>query len=59
MKKSQQVIPFINRNHKRKIKADARLDKDLIVKLDTIFKNSKSMEFKWGVTKILENKLGP
>jgi hypothetical protein len=41
-KRWKEVIAFVVRNQKRKIKADAKLDKDLVVKLDTIFKRDRT-----------------
>ena len=42
-KRWKKVIAFVSRNQKRKIKADARLDKDLVVKLDTVLKRDRNV----------------
>jgi len=54
-KRWNDVIAFVIRNQKRKIKADARLDKDLVAKLDTIFKRDRTPRL---AIKQIEQKFG-
>lgn len=54
-KRWMKVLAYVSKNLKRKIKADGKLDRNLIVKLDSVFKRDRTVRLE---IKQIEQKFG-